>query len=264
MFFGFCVLLFRLIHNLNRKANMRNGFSILLLALVPFMATQAHAAEPESAEMKMPETVVLLHGMGRSRASLWLLGHRLRTAGYKTLNFPYAAATTSMDELSDNLRAYVEENVQTPRYHFVAHSLGNIIIRNGFHGEYREGLGRIVMLAPPNTPQKLAIKLKDNALFKLWNGDSGGKLASDAFYADLPVPSVPFGVIAADKGQKLTFDAPNDGIVLVETTKLEGMADWVLVHHSHTFMMNSRDTAEHVLHFLAHGKFAADATKASP
>ena len=30
------------------------------------------------------ETVVLLHGMGRSRASMWPLAQRLRRAGFQT------------------------------------------------------------------------------------------------------------------------------------------------------------------------------------
>ena len=88
-------------------------------------------------------------------------------------------------------------------------------------------------------------------------GDSGQKLSSEAFYKSLPVPKVEFGVIAGDRGQRLTFKEPNDGIVTVASTKLPEMKDWILLHHTHTFMMNSRDTAECCVRFLQSGRFSA-------
>lgn len=205
--------------------------------------------------MKKHETVILLHGMGRSRASMLVLKRRLEKAGYETLNFPYQAATKSLDDLSQSLRDFIKTNVKTDKYHFVGHSLGNIIARNGFREGYPEGLGRIVMLAPPNQPAHLAKKFKSNLLFKLLTGDSGQRLGSDEYYKDLPAPSVEFGVVAGDKGQRLTFDEPNDGVVSVESTRLPGMKDWILLHHAHTFIMNSSDTAECTIRFLQTGSF---------
>jgi hypothetical protein len=233
--------------------------------LILLVFATAVGGRPETGEDELvagdKATVVLVHGMGRTRASLWILEYRLRAAGFETANFPYSAATTSLDELATGLRAFVHEEVRTERYHLAGHSLGNIIIRRGFAEGYREGLTRVVMLAPPNQPQPLAEKLQENPIYQLWSGDSGRKLASEDFYADLPIPDVPFGVIAADKGQSLTFDEPNDGIVPVRTTKLAGMADWILLHHTHTFMMNAADTADQVVHFLREGKFARPETE---
>jgi len=234
-------------------------YALFLTVLLGACTPAKDAAKSEA----VPETVVLLHGMGRTRLSLWVLEKRLQRAGFRTLNFPYSARNETLDELSDALHAFVEKNVQTPRYHFVAHSLGNIIIRNGFKKPYRAGLGRIVMLAPPNHPADLAKRLKDNPVYEWVHSDSGQKLASPEFYRDLPAPPVEFGVIAGDRGQQLTFDEPNDGIVTVAGTKLEGMKDWLLLHHTHTFMMNSRDTAEQCVHFLKHGMFRRD-TAAKP
>ncbi len=48
---------------------------------------------------------------------------------------------------------------------------------------------------------------------------------------------------------------PNDGLVSVESTKLNGMADWILLHHGHTFIMNCKDTFDHCRHFIEHGSF---------
>ena len=61
--------------------------------------------------------------------------------------------------------------------------------------------------------------------------------------------------ITRNKGTKLLSKNPNDGIVLLETTKLKGMKDFAVLHHSHTFIMNARDTFEHCVTFLRTGRF---------
>ena len=69
---------------------------------------------------------------------------------------------------------------------------------------------------------------------------------------------MPFGVVAGNRSHtSLLGDAPSDGVVLLENTRLEGMADWVEVEHTHTFMMNSAGTFECVLNFLRTGRFRA-------
>jgi hypothetical protein len=201
------------------------------------------------------EAVVLLHGMGRSWLSMALLGHRLARDGYEVHLFGYSPRAASLDDLTHRLQRTIREKVEAHTYHLIGHSLGNIIVRNGFAAEYREGLGRIVMLAPPNGPAALASRLRHSRLYRWWTGDSGQKLADEVFYLGLPVPTVPFGVIAGDKGHRLTFDEPNDGVVRVANTRLAGMADWVVVHHTHTFIMLASDTHALCLRFLRDGRF---------
>ena len=217
--------------------------------------TPQAAGSPSSEE----ETVVLLHGMGRSRLSMMVLSHRFKGAGYQTANFPYNQAGPSLDQISGKLIEFIKEKVETPRYHLVAHSLGNVIIRDAFRKEYPPGLGRIVMLAPPNHPAHLAKRFKENFLYGWITGDSGQKLSEEEFYRDLPVPKVEFGVIAGDKGQKISFSEPNDGLVAVEGTKLEGMKDFIVLQHAHTFIMNCKDTFEHSKSFIEKGSFQAKA-----
>ena len=208
-----------------------------------------------AARNSLPETVVFLHGMGRTRVSMMILARRFKKAGYETLNFPYGQKDSSIDELSDAFANFLKINVKTPRHHLVGHSLGNIIIRHALRKRVRPGLGRIVMLAPPNRAARLAKLLKDNRFYRWFMGDSGQKLATEEFYRTLPVPPVEFGIIAGDKGQRLTFDEPNDGIVDVEGTKLPGIKAFVIVRHTHTFLMNAEDTFALCRRFLEYGDF---------
>jgi len=207
------------------------------------------------------ETVVLVHGLGRSRLSLRTLARRLREAGFATVNVPYAPTFHRFETLVEDFHDYLVKEVKTERYHLVGHSLGNILIRARFAHGYPTELGRIVMLAPPNHPPRLARKLHSFPPFRLWAGDSGQQLASQAFYDTLPTPTVPFGVIAGSKGQLLTFGEPNDGIVTVESTRLAGMKEHLILPHTHTFMMNSPAVAEATISFLQHGNFGATPAK---
>jgi triacylglycerol lipase len=204
----------------------------------------------------VPETVVLLHGQGRTRASMFVLRQRLRGSGYRTLSFAYNSRKSTIDQISDVLVETLRRDIETPTYHLLGHSLGNVIVRNGFKTGFPDGLARVVMLAPPNQPAQLARVLRDKRLFRLFTGDTGQKLGDESFYDTLPVPNVEFGIVAGSKSHTgFIRDEPNDGVVTADSTKLDGMTDWVLVHHTHTFMMNSRATFELVRAFLRTGKF---------
>lgn len=207
-------------------------------------------------EGKPPETVFLIHGLGRTRASLWPLAWRLRRAGYRTVLVPYNHSLRSLDAITASLKRRVAREAGGGRYHLVGHSLGNIIIREGFRAGYPPGLGRVVMLAPPNSPAKLAQKLRRNLLFRAFAGDSGQRLADPDFYAALPVPAVEFAVLAGGRGHRLLSREPNDGVILVETTRLAGMKEFRVLPRTHTFIMNARETFELTERFLRTGSFS--------
>lgn len=231
-------------------------FAAILLLFCGFYAN-ANDEVAELVEQKSSgdETVVLLHGIGRGRASLWLLDTRLQQAGYKTLNYPCAAQSESLEDIAKQLCVFISEKVKTQKYHLIAHSLGNLVIRIAFKHGYPDGLEKIVMLAPPNRPTELARALRDNPIYKWFTNDEGWLLASDDFYSQLPVPNVPFGIIAGNRGQAFMLTEPNDGVITVESTKLEGMSDWIVVPQAHTFIMNSRIVAELCVSFIKQGKF---------
>ncbi len=244
-----------------RQVNLKPAIAIaaimiVLLQLCPRpAAADGNALGTDALETHNNHTIVLLHGMGRGRASLWVLDTRLQRAGYRTLNFTYAAHSYPIEEMAKQLIAFIEDNVETDTYHLIAHSLGNLILRSGFAIGYPEGLGRIVMLAPPNRPTELARALRDNPIYKWFTSESGWQSTSDAFYETLPVPTVEFGIIAGKRGQAVMLQEPNDGVITVESTKLEGMTDWTVVPHAHTFIMNSRDVAALCISFIKTGRF---------
>jgi len=123
------------------------------------------------------------------------------------------------------------------------------------------GLGRVVMLAPPNQGSEVVDKLRDVPGFKFINGTAGLQLGTDADSIPVKLGSVDFdlGVIAGNRTVNLLLSRmlpnPDDGKVSVASTRVEGMADHITLPVTHTFMMRSKSVIEQAVYFVEHGRF---------
>lgn len=217
--------------------------------------------------------VFLIHGMGRTSASMLLLQRRLVAAGYLPSRFDYMVSLADLQSIGDRFAEHVEAVLEQDRadaeqqptdagvmareapqqaYAIVGHSLGNIITRLA-SPKLPPGFCRFIMLAPPNQPSVMAQRLKDNPVFRLATRDAGQKVGDEEFYSQLPIPSVPSLIIAGTQGPRsswLPFEGePNDAVVRVEETRLDGIPT-LEVPGIHTFLMNRSDVHEAIVAFL--------------
>lgn len=212
------------------------------------------------------ECVVLLHGLARTSMSLNKMQKALREEGYLTANVDYPSREYEIEELAN---IAVEDGLNTCRageavekIHFVTHSLGGILVRQYLSTEQIPELGRVVMLGPPNQGSNAADDLGGLPGFDLVNGPAGHQLGKGKDSVPLALGPVDFelGVIAGNRTidpiTSAVLENPDDGRVSVEDTKVEGMDDFVIVEHSHAFMMRMRTPIELTLSFLRTGKFS--------
>jgi pimeloyl-ACP methyl ester carboxylesterase len=224
----------------------------LSLLLVPAMASAA-------------ECVVLLHGLARTSSSFDVMQEALEEDGYLTANIDYpsreyeiaALATLAVGEGLASCRA--GENVE--KIHFVTHSLGGILVRQYLSTETVDELGRVVMLGPPNQGSNAVDDLEGVPGFDWLNGPAGHQLGKGEASVPLALGPVDFelGVIAGNRTvdpiTSAVLDDPDDGKVSVEDTKIDGMDDFVIVEHSHAFMMRMQQPIELTKKFLRTGSF---------
>jgi len=214
------------------------------------------------------ETVILLHGLGRTRWSFWRMEQALRRDGYRVVNVTYASREKSIEDLArDYLAPLVAAQAAAPRLHFVTHSLGGILLRCYLRDHPIPNLGRVVMLAPPNAGSELADVLKPTWLYRTVNGPAGQQLGTaDGLPRALgrwPADAGELGIIAGDVSLNPLFSAqlpgPNDGKVTVASARLEGMKEFLVVPHSHTWLAWRTPVIASVRTFLRTGRFPSPA-----
>ena len=209
------------------------------------------------------ETVILLHGLGRTSWSFWRVQLALRRDGYQVVNVAYPSRQQAIEDLSrDYLAPVIAAQSSAPRLHFVTHSLGGIMLRCYLRHHPVPNLGRVVMLAPPIAGSELADRLKPNRLYRAINGPAGQQLGTDGLPRALgpwPAGAGELGIIAGDRSLNPLFSfwlpGPNDGKVTVARARLEGMTDFTTVPYSHTWLPWRGRVIAQIQAFLRTGRF---------
>ena len=216
--------------------------------------------------------VLVLHGMIRTRSAMLPLAdcvaEHMPTAEVITLSYPSTRAKICQHAAALG-RVIAGLGPEVQQIDFVAHSLGNIVVRHYLADELRARgsvdplLHRMVMIAAPNRGSLRAAAWSANPLFRLVMGSPGQELSVrwKELQQHLATPPFEFGVIAGAKGDgrgwKRYLPGDDDACVSVSTTRLPGATDFITFPVKHTFIMNDRRVQEATASFLNQGYFVS-------
>lgn len=217
------------------------------------------------------ETVILVHGLGRTPASMAVLSSRLKGAGFRVVNFGYPSTSAEIEVLVDSLELAVVSCCGDPagRLHFVTHSMGGVLVRSYLADRAPGFAGHVVMLSPPNQGSEVIDAFGNSPLIRSLLGPAGTRLGTDSSGIAQELGPIDFslGIITGDRSinpiGSWLIPGPDDGKVGVGRARLDGAADFIVMPATHTFIMNRGDVAEEIVHFLTRGTFVNERTGGS-
>lgn len=237
------------------------GVSAALIALVACVSTPRSEFVPAPASS---ECVILLHGLNRSLHAMEKMAEALQAEGFPTVNVDYPSQSGTVEMLAplavDTGLGRCREN-GAEKIHFVTHSMGGILLRYAHQMNPIPELGRVVMLGPPNQGSEVIDKTREWGISKLFSGEAGQQLGTDADSIPARLGPVDFelGIIAGvgtvNPFMSAVLPDYDDGKVSVERTRVVGMADFLIVDSSHRYLMNSEIVIRNTIAFLETGSF---------
>jgi pimeloyl-ACP methyl ester carboxylesterase len=239
-------------------------FKLFISSILIFSSCFAQIKPASRDSSVQKDMVFMLHGLGRSNAAMWLLASRMEDAGFAVKRIGYPSFNKTPQEILDTVAVQINSHLPLPnnqqKVHFVGHSLGGLMIRAYLDNHKVEQLGRVVLIGTPNQGTPIIDKFRDKWWMKI-AGPMTLALGTDStsFPKSIGAPYYPLGIIAAVSENMFNNDeiipGKDDGVVPLESAKVSGMTDIIVVKVSHTMMRYNRKVANQTKAFLYNGKF---------
>lgn len=197
--------------------------------------------------------LILIHGLGAHWLVMSPLARRLQKQFGRVINWRYSSLWSRIERHGEQMKEQLQKLDDDPsveRIHLITHSMGGIVARLALAHRIPEKMGRMVMLAPPNTGSHVARSLAP-VLGRICPPLVQLSDEVRSFVATLPpLERVDIGIIAAR----------NDFLVAEPRTHLPTEKEHIVLPGMHSSVIWRKETAEQVAQFLATGTFrrAAD------
>ena len=221
----------------------------------------------EKVSDKVKGQVILLHGLGRTCASMSRLQRGLEAYGYDVRCWSYPSRRRRLIGHIEAFRSWLANQKFARPVHFVGHSLGGIIVRGALAQNPPVPVGRIVMIAAPNQGAGVVSHFGQWPLSRLFFGLPLEDLAEGSpVLQSLGIPAAEIGIIAGVQHFHLINPVSwvnlfhrageeHDGTVELANTRLEGARDSLVIDAHHTFICDDETVIEQTAAFLQDGQF---------
>jgi len=200
--------------------------------------------------------VVLAPGLWMPGAAMTLLASRLARAGYFPHVFTYRGRNPHEGNVARFAR-FVRESVDGRPAHFVGHSLGGVLVLDALNTRPELPVASAILLGAP-VRGCFAGRRFGTARLGRWMMGACGELWQEreaVWKRDAPL-GVLAGTVPLGLGRAFgRLPGPNDGVVRVEETTVDGMAARALVAAGHSVLIVSPAVGRQIERFMREGRF---------
>ncbi|USH03892.1 alpha/beta hydrolase [Grimontia kaedaensis] len=195
--------------------------------------------------------IILLHGLYMHGIAMIPLEKRLTDGGHTVLNISYNTVMPNLNALFGEIDTFID-GVETA---IVGHSMGGVITRAYLENESEMSkyVKTVITLGTPHKGSKVAAFFKEIGISDFMFQESSRFLLPDH------EPTWPEGStlysIAGDMrigpATVLVRSEESDGTVLVDETKIDGMASHEVFPLTHTALILAKRVADRIIEILA-------------
>jgi pimeloyl-ACP methyl ester carboxylesterase len=208
---------------------------------------------------KSPEPVVLVHGLWMNGLVFGALRQRLQDHGFEPHTFAYPTLHGDLADVAADLGRFAARVAGDRRVHLIGHSLGGALVYRALNDGALPTDGKAVLIGSPLNGSRAA---RDASRWPMLQPLLGPHVLRE-FAAPCERCHTGPGALGAIAGTRrigigqyfARFDEDNDGTVGVSETIIPGLADHLVLPHSHMGLLFADDVAQQVAHFLREGRF---------
>ena len=209
----------------------------------------------------MASTVVLIHGVLMSGREMSLLRFRLRRDGFNVRQYRYESRRYTPVENAQALQQALIDWQLEGTVHFVAHSLGGIVLAHFFNRYQWRHPGRVVLLGVPLRGSSVARRLSHSPWGRWLLGCSlvDGLLQQAPPWPGARKTLMIAGIWGLGLGQVLSLGrlpGPSDGVVRLCEVEDAAITDRLILPVNHTQLVVSSRVARAIAKFLSPGPSA--------
>ena len=202
--------------------------------------------------------VILTHGLWVPGFAMKPLAVRLGRAGFDCHTFSFMGRARPMEDHTGRLARFAREIGPA---HFVGHSMGGLVMLEALSRHRDVTVGRVLLLGTSARGNFAGRRLARHAAGRWLLGESRPlwREGRDMRWARPEALGVVAGTRPIGLGRLLgRLAGPNDGVVTVEETTVEGMRERIALPVGHSQMLISAIVAAQVAAFLTDGRFLAN------
>ncbi|MFP4397592.1 MAG: esterase/lipase family protein [Desulfonatronovibrio sp.] len=205
------------------------------------------------------EIVVLVHGFFKGPRDMNYLARGLKDAGFETFSPDLPTTLGSLEDCVDSLRIQVSGLEGAGVIHYVAHSMGGLIIRAYLAGSGARNVSRCVFISTPHGGSGLAAIAEKIPFYSSVFQPVQAILPGRGYQRFKKKGQFRLGIIAGNRNSgvlgKLFLKGPGDGRVEVDCASAEDADEFLVLPFGHKDIHHQYRTLVNVAEFLRCGSF---------